>query len=475
MPIDFTQLTYSAISVLFNVVIVIFGEFLYLKCRWQHENARKFIHIGVCHWWIVASFLVENVYYALLPTILFVFLNYASYRWQLVKSIERKSGKQDLGTVYYALSLFILVLLSWEDSYRQNAALIAVLILGYGDGLAAVIGKNWGRGKFAVMGSSKSVTGCLTMLVTSGSVAYIVLKTMNYDSAIYLSILLAIIATLLEAFTPKGFDNLSVPIVIYFVILYPQFVYITILVILAVAIVIVAYQKKSLTTSGAIAALVVGGIVAFCTHEAGISALLLFFISSSLLSHVCKKDKQVFEEKFAKTSHRDAYQVLANGGVGVITAILYFVQGNSVYLYAVIASFAAANADTWATELGVLNKGKPLCLRTFSRVAKGTSGAVSVLGFVYSFCGALFVAVPAVCIYDYSDVKAMMIISCGGLFGSIVDSICGAFFQAVYRDDQGRETEKKHGQLLKGFRWINNEVVNILGIALGSMFVIFTL
>ena len=281
MLIDFTQLTYSAVSVLFNVVIVICGEFLYLKCRWQHENARKFIHIGVCHWWIVTSLLVENLYYALLPTILFTFLNYASYRWQLVKSIERKSGKQDLGTVYYALSLFILVLLSWEDSYRQNAALIAVLILGYGDGLAAVVGKNWGRYKFSVMGSNKSIAGCTTMFVISCIVSFIVLKIMNYDGGIYLSIQLAMVATLLEAFTPKGFDNLTVPISIYFLVLSPEFVYITALSILAVAIVVLAYQKKSLTMSGAVAAIFVGGIVAFCAAEAGISALLLFFVSSS--------------------------------------------------------------------------------------------------------------------------------------------------------------------------------------------------
>ncbi|BBM86727.1 DUF92 domain-containing protein [Candidatus Uabimicrobium amorphum] len=475
MPIDFTQLTYSAITVLFNVIIVVFGEFLYLKCRWQHENARKFIHIGVCHWWIVTSFLVESLYYALLPTILFTFLNYASYRWQLVKSIERQGGKQDLGTVYYALSLFILVLMSWENSYRQNAALIAILILGYGDGLAAITGKNWGRITFSIMGSTKSIVGCTTMFIASCSAAYIVLRIMNHDHAIYLSIQLAIVATLLEAFTPKGFDNLSVPLITYVLVLYPQFVHVAILSLFAVAIVALAHQKKSLTTSGAIAALIVGSIIAFCTREAGLCALLLFFVSSSLLSHICKKDKRVFDEKFAKTSHRDAYQVFANGGVGVIFAFLYFLYGENMFFYAVIASFAAANADTWATELGVLNKGKPLCLRKLSRVPKGTSGAVSAMGFAYSFLGALFVAVPAVYIYDNNNLQAMFIISCGGLLGSVVDSLCGAFLQAVYCNDKGEETEKEQEQLIRGFRWVNNEVVNILGIILGSIFVILLL
>lgn len=211
MNIDLEQLIYSGVSVLFNVLIVVIGELLYTKFQWKHENARKFIHIGVCHWWIIASCTISDTFYAILPPILFIILNCASYKWQLVKSIERNRGKEDLGTVYYALSLFLLVLLTWSTPEKRDFAMIGILVLGYGDGLAAVIGKNYAWGSFCCWSNQKTISGCLAMFFSSFIIISLCLF-FNTSLQLPIAVYLAVIATTLELVTPWGFDNITIPL-----------------------------------------------------------------------------------------------------------------------------------------------------------------------------------------------------------------------------------------------------------------------
>lgn len=182
----------------------------------KDEGARKFIHIGVSNWWFFVIFLFDNLWYAIIPPIIFIVLNYISYRTNLIKSMER-GGKGNLGTVYFPISLLLLVMASFTFS---NAVVggIGILILGYGDGLAAVIGKRYGKHTFS---NGKSFAGSLTMFLVS-LIVTILMTHFSYDTLVLWQILLisistALVATLIELWTPKGLDNLSVPLVAAFI------------------------------------------------------------------------------------------------------------------------------------------------------------------------------------------------------------------------------------------------------------------
>jgi phytol kinase len=109
------------------------------------EAARKFIHIGVAHWYLLTWWLVDNVWLAIIAPVTFIFLNYASYRFDLIKAMERDDkSANDLGTVYYAISLAIITYLSYTFSL-QSAAAFSLLVMGWGDGLSAILGKKYGR------------------------------------------------------------------------------------------------------------------------------------------------------------------------------------------------------------------------------------------------------------------------------------------------------------------------------------------
>lgn len=178
------------------------------------EGARKFIHIGVSNWWILAMIFFEGsqgVWYAIVPPITFIILNYLSYRLNLVKAMER-GGKGNLGTVYFPISLLILVILSFGVFNNPYIGAMGILILGYGDGLAAVIGKKYGKHPLAF---GKSVEGTVTMFIASLIVA-VVITSMLYPIllAILISLGVALVAALVELYTPKGLDNLSVPLLV---------------------------------------------------------------------------------------------------------------------------------------------------------------------------------------------------------------------------------------------------------------------
>lgn len=157
--------------------------------------------------------------------------------------------------------------------------------------------------------------------------------------------------------------------------------------------------------------------------------------------------------QFDKTGRRDILQVFANGGVGLIHSILYYMTKNPSYLVFLGISFAAANADTWATELGILNKKDPLSLRTFKRVEKGTSGAVSLFGTLSAFIGSMLIGIFATIGFSFLNIgelgfeyiKAFQMVTLGGFIGSLIDSILGATVQGIYySEEMDGETEKKN-------------------------------
>lgn len=199
------------VSYVFIFVVIGISTILQKKNVLKDEGARKFIHIGVAHWWIIAMFFFDNVYFAIIPPITFIILNYASYKMNLIKSMER-GGKGNLGTVYFPISLLILVLLTFTDVIGASPYIgaIGIFIMGYGDGLAAVIGKKYGKHNLAF---GKSVEGSLTMFVVSFLVTFVILiRYGSIANALTVGLGVAIAATFIELFTPKGLDNLTVPL-----------------------------------------------------------------------------------------------------------------------------------------------------------------------------------------------------------------------------------------------------------------------
>ncbi len=235
-----------------------------------------------------------------------------------------------------------------------------------------------------------------------------------------------------------------------------------------VGIAAIAYRVHALSLSGALAAACLGWVVFGLGGWSATAILLAFFLSSSGLSFAFGKQKRGLSEKHSKGNRRDAMQVFANGGVAGICMILLTIFPSQSWLWVgYCASFAAANADTWASELGVLSKTKPRLITTGKEVEMGTSGAVSVVGSIAALAGALVIALVSSWVSPIQS-NAILWITLVGFFGSMVDSILGATVQAVYYCQScSKETERHplHScqnptRLVRGVAWLDNDVVN---------------
>lgn len=172
------------------------------------EGARKFIHIGVSNWWFILMFFFDNVFFAIVPPISFIILNYISYKRNLIKPMERE-GKGSFGTIYFPIALLILVVASFTITNVYIGAM-GIFVLGYGDGLAAVIGLKYGKKKIY---GHKSFVGTITMFVTSFLIIYVIMINItSITQALWFSLFIAFVVSAVELYTPKSLDNLTVPI-----------------------------------------------------------------------------------------------------------------------------------------------------------------------------------------------------------------------------------------------------------------------
>lgn len=238
--------------------------------------------------------------------------------------------------------------------------------------------------------------------------------------------------------------------------------------------VIVGYTLRFLTVSGGIAAGIIGILIMLGLHMNGLILLGVFFATSSIWSKYKRLQKNQVEERHAKGSRRDWQQVLANGGAAAVASLLYYLSPDPVWIFSFCILIASSNSDTWSSEIGTLSKKRPISIRTFSVVPKGTSGGVSPLGTFAGLGGSLLIALLSYYLFRL-DVFTAFLIFVFGFLGNIIDTLIGAFFQATYKCEKcNLETEKlehcgQKTKMIRGYSLLNNDMVNLSSSILATM------
>ncbi|MGG6314346.1 DUF92 domain-containing protein, partial [Paenibacillus macerans] len=208
-----------------------------------------------------------------------------------------------------------------------------------------------------------------------------------------------------------------------------------------------AYWKSSLSLSGMLAAFALGTVYYGAGNLFWFGILLLFFVSSSALSRFRGDRKEELEKSYAKSGRRDAGQVLANGGLGMLACLGNLIWPDPGWGYFFAGTMAAVTADTWATELGGLSRTEPRSILTGRRVPPGTSGGVTLLGSAAALAGGAVIGGAAWLLLiwtgeaAYPDaggavlslIKWALLAGISGLAGAFADSLLGATLQGMQR------------------------------------------
>jgi dolichol kinase len=169
-------------------------------------------------------FIIPFFTLAFFPTLVaapFIIVTFLATPYSPFKNVNRKlKGLSEIteeghqwGLVFYAISYTCLAFLFAQKSYIIAAG---ILPMAYGDAAASIVGEKFGRHKYKLV-AKKSLEGSAAMFLVSlailgvSMVFFSALYGFSFSSKFLAVISAAAVATLVEGFSPMGFDNLTVP------------------------------------------------------------------------------------------------------------------------------------------------------------------------------------------------------------------------------------------------------------------------
>ena len=231
----------------------------------------------------------------------------------------------------------------------------------------------------------------------------------------------------------------------------------------SIALASLAYRLRMLRLRGALSAAVVGSVASIVKFEVFV-ILLVFFTTSSLLTRLGAQLKAAMSHQ--DISGRSIRQVVGVGTPIVTFLVLYAYTRDSAFLYAAVSSIAYSTADTWASEVGMAVGGTPrLITKPWVRVPPGTSGGVTVPGYLASISGSVFISSISAALLGPAPIHVIMLM---GMLGEILDSVIGAVAQRKYVCGGEVYDYDRGGCTRVGY--LSNEAVNLVtGFVIGAL------
>lgn len=439
------------------------------------ENSRKLVHILVGNWVFVTPYFTSLWAVILVPAV-FVVVNSLSLKYKLIPAMERDDDS--LGTVYYAISMLVLSLGAFVLDWPL-LSFVGLLTMAYGDGFAAITGARWNRTRPFAMAPNKTLSGTLTVAIagfvfTIGSIAVFEGAALSTTGGIARVLLIALLTGSLGAYAElvgrRGCDNITLPLttgltasLLFYYVTPGLIVYMAI----ALGLLLTAYALRAITHDGILAALLTAVTLYTLGNVHIASALLIFFVFGSAVSKIKNNRKRLAESGQESAGARNWRQVLANSlPASAIVWVSLIFPGHDYLGLLAIAVFAAAQADTFSSELGMLGNGKVFNILTGKPVPSGLSGGVSWTGFGAGLLGSMLLSLLALPVYGLAGFIFSTII---GFVGSVLDSVLGATLQRKYLSAKGTLQDKQEAlqvSPVRGVAAISNNAVNLMTLSI---------
>jgi uncharacterized protein (TIGR00297 family) len=492
-----------AVLFVFVLLTLFIAEILRRKDKVSGSTSRKIVHLSVGNVVLLFPYVFSNIWFALIGPIFFIPFTYFTCPGSPIKKFRLKGVGEGhtYGTVFYAISLTVLVILFFSPDQNNPSNIIlfgAFMPLVWGDGISAVVGSKFGNDKaYKIFGGTKTLLGSwAAAFATFGAVTIsCIILSQPAALSVYLGLITGFVTAFIEAMTPKGFDNIAVPaanaIVLYLLSL-NSFAFASALsnnaIITGAAVglflAVSGILLKALTWDGAIAGLYFGLVILGLGSWVWGIMYVAFFVLGSLTTFLGKKKKESISQEFEKgDTRRDSVQAMVNSVIPAILAFLIILFREPIITVIAGGAIAVSLADTLGTEIGALSRFKPRSsIKPWIKVDQGSPGAVSILGLVASLFGAVIIAfigfgfsfVDNYAVFPSIMWAFIIPVIVGGFIGSYFDSIFACTIQKLNKCNVcGKITEKKEHcnestEHHSGVKWLRNDVVNLFSIIVGA-------
>ena len=513
-PPTFETLDFIGLGCLFVFVLSVLAtaEILRRKEKVSGSTSRKIVHLAVGNVVLFFPFIFSSVWIALIGPVFFIPFTYFTSPGSPVKKFQLKGVGEGhkFGTVFYAISLTALVAIFFREGnpeHQFNVIMVGSFMpLVWGDGISAVVGSKYGNDKpYTIFGGTKTLLGSWSAaFATFGAVTIsCLILQQTLVVSIYIGLFTGFITAIVEAITPKGFDNIAVPAVNALALFMLYSIFQTdhlaelnsflslapIITGLAVGLVlaVLGILFKALTWDGALAGFYFGIIILGLGSWTWGVMYFAFVILGTLFTFVGRNKKSIVIQEFEKGgTARDSIQAMVNSIVPAFLAFLIVLIRHPIITVMAAGAIAVSLGDTFGTEIGSLSRLKPrLSTKPWIKVEKGTPGAISILGILASITGAAIigsigfgVARIDILTSEVMPIPFWLLIiyaTIGGIFGAYLDSVFACTIQKMNKCVMcGKITEKsihcqKKTKYHSGKKWMQNDIVNLFSIIGGSV------
>ncbi len=201
------------LSFAFVFLMIFIATLIQKLFKLSNEFSRKIIHIAVGNWIFIALYYFQDWYIAIIGPVAFIMINFLSYKFTIFKAMELE--EKNPGTIYYPISLAICTVFTYARQPLLILPYLGIMAMTWGDGMAAVIGKQW---PIRELRPRKSLGGSAAFFIftLAASMIYLWIEAPQFSAATIFSygLMAALIGVVIELFSPKNLDNLTVPILL---------------------------------------------------------------------------------------------------------------------------------------------------------------------------------------------------------------------------------------------------------------------
>lgn len=460
------------LSVVYGIMCLLLAVVLH-KLGVSKKYCRKAVHILVgFEWLILYAFMGAGIHFFIV-CVAFLALLTLIYFKNFMPMIS-SDGDNAPGTVYYCVAMSVMALICIFEPDMMLPFGIGVFCTSFGDGFAGLVGQTVKKYNPKIF-RNKTLFGILANFVFSFGTALAFKYLFDMELAIWHCILIALLSVQLELLGVFGLDNIFITLGTSF--LAYGFVYFDAInlylapIILTPLVILVVVKKRALTSRGLIFAVVLDLVVSLTLGNFGFVLLLAFLFASIVIDKIKKIAKRA-DGITKKGECRDEIQVLANGLIPMMLAVIYSCTFNPVFIVAYVAVLAEAFADTAASGFGVFSK-KTFDPFKMRECECGLSGGMSVIGTVSSLIAAAAFSL-LVLPFGIKSFSVIITVIVAAFLGVVFDSLLGSLVQVKYKCTECNSfTERewhceKPTKQVSGFRFFDNDVVNVTSAAFSA-------